>query len=100
MPAPIVDEAAAALSGVKRRGFASMTPERRREIASLGGKSIPAEKRAFSVNRKVAADAGRKGGLNVAPGKRSFARDAELASAAGRKGGTAAQAKKQGRNGA
>jgi general stress protein YciG len=39
-----------------------MDPERQREIASLGGKSVPAEKRSFSQNRDLAAQAGRKGG--------------------------------------
>jgi general stress protein YciG len=45
-----------------RRGFASLSPEKRREIASMGGKSVPAEKRSFSQNRDLAAEAGRKGG--------------------------------------
>ncbi|NBJ13133.1 con-10 family general stress protein [Microvirga arsenatis] len=45
-----------------RRGFASMSPEKQREIASKGGKSVPAEKRSFSRNRHLAAEAGRKGG--------------------------------------
>jgi general stress protein YciG len=45
-----------------RRGFASMSMEKRREIASKGGKSVPAEKRSFSQNRHLAAEAGRKGG--------------------------------------
>lgn len=45
-----------------RRGFASMDPERVREIASMGGKSVPAEKRSFSQNRNLAASAGAKGG--------------------------------------
>jgi general stress protein YciG len=40
-----------------------MTPERRREIASLAGKSVPAAKRSFSQNRELARAAGRKGGL-------------------------------------
>ena len=40
-----------------------ITPERRREIASLGGKSIPSAKRSFSQNRELAREAGRKGGL-------------------------------------
>lgn len=40
-----------------------MTPERRREVCSLGGKSIPKEKRSFSQNRELAKAAGRKGGL-------------------------------------
>ncbi len=45
-----------------QRGFASLSPEKRREIASMGGKSVPAEKRSFSRNRNRAAEAGRKGG--------------------------------------
>jgi general stress protein YciG len=45
-----------------RRGFASMDPERQREIASRGGKSVPAERRSFSQNRDLASAAGRKGG--------------------------------------
>lgn len=44
------------------RGFASLSPERRREIAAKGGGSVPAEKRSFSQNRTLAAEAGRKGG--------------------------------------
>jgi uncharacterized protein len=46
-----------------KRGFASMSPERRREIARMGGKSVPAESRAFSKQRDLAYKAGRKGGL-------------------------------------
>jgi general stress protein YciG len=72
-----------------RRGFASMTPEKRREIASKGGKSVPAEKRSFAQNTDLAAKAGQKGGRNVAPENRSFSRDPELASKAGAKGGAA-----------
>ncbi len=45
-----------------RRGFAAMDPERRRQIASRGGASVPSEKRSFAQNRTLAADAGRKGG--------------------------------------
>ncbi|MHB8530428.1 MAG: stress-induced protein [Caulobacteraceae bacterium] len=45
-----------------RRGFAAMDPERRRQIASRGGASVPSEKRSFAQNRNLAADAGRKGG--------------------------------------
>ena len=47
----------------KPRGFAAMTPERRREIARKGGSSVPAAKRSFSANRDLAEAAGRKGGL-------------------------------------
>lgn len=44
------------------RGFAAMSPERRREIAAKGGASIPPEKRAYYRNRDLAATAGAKGG--------------------------------------
>lgn len=44
------------------RGFASLSPERRAEIARKGGASVPADKRSFSQNRDLASVAGRKGG--------------------------------------
>jgi hypothetical protein len=44
------------------RGFAVMSPERRREIAAKGGASVPDEKRSYSKNRDLAAAAGAKGG--------------------------------------
>ena len=49
-------------TGRSNRGFASMDPARQREIASKGGSSVPAAKRPFSQNHKLAAEAGRKGG--------------------------------------
>ncbi len=75
-----------------KRGFASMSAEQRREIASKGGRSVPAEKRSFSQNADLAAAAGRKGGQSVNPANRSFSRDSKLASEAGRKGGIASRA--------
>lgn len=45
-----------------KRGFAAMSPERRREISKLGGSSVPGEKRSFSRDRSLAAAAGRTGG--------------------------------------
>ena len=71
------------------RGFASMDPDRQREIASKGGESVPAGKRSFSKNPELAAEAGRKGGRSVPATSRSFSRDPSLAAAAGRKGGQA-----------
>jgi general stress protein YciG len=70
-----------------KRGFASMTPERRREIAAKGGKSVPPEKRAFSQNRELASKAGYKSGKAPRPAKRSFSLDPALASRAGKIGG-------------
>lgn len=49
----------------KMRGFACMTPERRREIAKKGGASVPKEKRSFSKDPSLAMNAGRKGGSSV-----------------------------------
>jgi len=45
----------------KPRGFATMTPERRREISSMGGKAVSPEKRYYADKAKASA-AGIKGG--------------------------------------
>jgi general stress protein YciG len=71
------------------RGFAKMDPERVREIASMGGKALPNEARAYSRDRALAVKAGRKGGKAPHKTKRGFANDPEKASAMGRKGGLA-----------
>ena len=76
-----------------KRGFAGMTPEKRKEIATKGGKSVPKEKRAYSVNKDLASKSGRKGGKAPRPEKRSFSMDPALASRAG-KLGAKARAKK------
>lgn len=44
------------------RGFASMDEDKQREIARKGGESVPDEKRSFSQDHELAAEAGRKGG--------------------------------------
>lgn len=59
------------------RGFASMDPARQREIASKGGSSVPAEKRPFSQNHKLAAEAGRKGGEHSHGGRSQARRPVE-----------------------
>jgi len=46
----------------KPRGFALLTPERRREIAIMGGRATAREDRGFYRNRELAASAGSKGG--------------------------------------
>jgi general stress protein YciG len=48
----------------KPRGLAAMTPEKRREVQSMGGKSVPADKRAFN-DRALARHAGKRGGNRV-----------------------------------
>lgn len=71
----------------KRRGFAAISPERQREIASKGGKSVAPEKRSYSQDRSLARSAGSSGGRSVPGESRSFSRNRSLASQAGRKGG-------------
>ncbi len=65
------------------RGFASMTPERRAEIAAMGGKASGGN---FKHNRTRASAAGAKGG-RVSGGQ--FRENEERTKAAGRKGGAA-----------
>lgn len=74
-----------------KRGLASMSPERRREIARKGGRAVPAEKRAYSQNPELAAKSGQKGGRAVKSGDRAFSRDHALAAAAGKKGGASSK---------
>jgi general stress protein YciG len=74
-----------------KRGFASMSPEKRAAIASMGGKAVKPENRAFSKNRTLASSAGKKGGVSVRPDRRSFSTDRKLASDAGKKGGSKTQ---------
>lgn len=69
-----------------KQGFASMSPERRRELGSKGRKGAAKENRPFALDRKLAARAGRKGGKAIPAEKRAFRADRELAAEAGRKG--------------
>ena len=46
----------------ERRGFASMSPERQREIASKGGRAAHAKGTAHEWTPEEARSAGRKGG--------------------------------------
>jgi general stress protein YciG len=78
-----------------KRGFGSLSAERRSEIARMGGKAVPASKRSFSQNRALAAAAGRKGGQSVPSSKRTFSKNRELAADAGRKGGSNVPAEKR-----
>jgi general stress protein YciG len=48
--------------GSSNRGFASMDPDKQREIASKGGQSVAPGDRSFAQDRELAAEAGRKGG--------------------------------------
>ena len=48
------------------RGFAAMSLEQRRAIASKGGASVTPEQRTFSRDAELARAAGQKGGRNRA----------------------------------
>ena len=69
-----------------------MDPERQREIARKGGASVPSEKRSFSQDRSLAAQAGRKGGEAVS-------QDREHMAEIGSKGGQASGGNRQGNQG-
>ena len=94
-----------------RQGFASMDPEQQRDIARKGGQNVPDDKRSFSQDRELAAEAGRQGGQHSHGGNKpagareqqeprggaqhdqrggsgNFAQDRERASEAGKKGGS------------
>jgi len=51
------------LMASSKRGFASMDPEKQREIASKGGKAAHAKGTAHEWTSHEARQAGRKGGL-------------------------------------
>jgi general stress protein YciG len=83
------------------RGFASMDPERQREIASEGGRAAHESGNAHEFTSEEAREAGRKGGQARSGGDQgdegeqggqrggagNFANDRERASQAGREGG-------------
>jgi general stress protein YciG len=56
-------------NNTENRGFASMDEEKQKEIASKGGKSVPAEERSFSKDPELASEAGKKGGENSHGGR-------------------------------
>jgi general stress protein YciG len=57
-----------------RRGFAAMSPERQREIASQGGRAAHVQGVAHEWSREEAKEAGRKGG-RASGDKRKSQRD-------------------------
>lgn len=68
----------------RRRGFASLTPEQRKALGSLGGRSVNPENRSFSRDKDLARKAGEIGGRSVPAEKRAFSADRNLASRAGK----------------
>lgn len=68
------------MSDTSNRGFASMDPEKQREIASKGGKAAHEKGTAHEFTSEEAKEAGRKGGESVS-------QDREHMSEIGREGG-------------
>ncbi|HXG21713.1 MAG TPA: KGG domain-containing protein [Methylomirabilota bacterium] len=66
--------------GGRKRGFAALTVERRREIARQGGQTAHARGRAHEFTTEEAREAGRKGG-------RTISRDRQYMATIGRRGG-------------
>ncbi len=62
----------------ERRGFASMSPEKQREIASKGGRAAHVKGTAHEWTPETAAAAGRKGGM-ISRGGRGRAEPDEAA---------------------
>ena len=54
------------------RGFASMSRDKQREIASKGGKAAHAKGTAHTWTSTTGAEAGRKGGLATARNRASY----------------------------
>lgn len=50
-------------NNISRRGFASMDPQRQREIASEGGRAAHRAGKAHEFTSEEAKEAGRKGGM-------------------------------------
>jgi len=65
----------------ERRGFASMTPEKQREIASKGGRAAHQKGTAHEWTSDEARSAGRKGGQISRGGRGRLVDDESVASA-------------------
>lgn len=61
-------------SGTSKRGFASMDPEKQREIARKGGRAAHEKGTAHEFTPEEAAAAGRKGGQASGRGRSSASR--------------------------
>jgi general stress protein YciG len=79
----------------RKVGFAAMTKEQHRAIASCGGKSLHAKGLVHQWTRETASVAGRKGAQVTHERRLAYEWDSETAAAAGRKGGTKASKRGQ-----
>jgi general stress protein YciG len=63
----------AAATGTRNRGFASMSPEKQREIARKGGRAAHEKGKAHEFTSDEARSAGRKGGEKVSVNRNHMA---------------------------
>jgi len=77
--------------GSQNRGFASMDPDKQKEIASKGGKAAHAKGTAHEFSSEEAREAGRKGGKAAHAKGTAHEFSSEEAREAGRKGGQSTQ---------
>lgn len=82
--------------GKSTRGFASMDPERQRQIASQGGKAAHQKGTAHEFTPEEAREAGSKGGKAAHEKGTAHEFDSDEAREAGRKGGLASGGGNQG----
>ena len=61
------------MSNTSRRGFASMDPDKQRQIASKGGKAAHAKVTAHEFTPEEAREAGRRGGMVVSQNREHMA---------------------------
>jgi hypothetical protein len=62
------------MSNIHKRGFASMSAERRRDVASKGGRRAHELGTAHQFNSEEAQSAGKKGGKTVSQDKQHMAK--------------------------
>lgn len=70
----------------QKRGFALLSPERRKEISTLGGQVAHKLGVANKLTSKTAAIAGKKGGLSVSKNREHMAFIGQLGGLKSRKG--------------
>ncbi len=78
-------------SGNANKGFASMDPQKQREIASKGGKAAHLKGTAHEFTSEKAREAGRKGGRIAHQKGTAHQFNSEKARIAGKKGGSRKQ---------
>jgi general stress protein YciG len=83
------------MNGKSKRGFASMDPEKRREIASKGGRAAHAQGSAHEFTPEEARVAGRKGGEAAHARGTAHQFTPEEAREAGRRGGQARSSRRE-----